>query len=64
MGFVADLSNVYRGTIQGRYPPVNSPKCPLSLPLARILFPASPTCGIIPPHRALGHASLQMGRIH
>jgi hypothetical protein len=27
MGSVADLSNVYRGTIQGRYSPVNSPKC-------------------------------------
>lgn len=30
MGCVADLSNVYRGTLQGCYPPVNSPRMHLS----------------------------------
>lgn len=64
MGSVADLSNVYRRTLQGCYPPVNRVGKPHPLPPPRILFPTSPTCGIIPPHR--GHIGIrfrQMGRI-
>jgi hypothetical protein len=59
MGIVAHLSNVYRGTLQGCSAAVNSPR------EARILFPASPTCGIIPPHRgSIGIRFRQTGRIH
>src|SRR6266853_3679651 len=58
MGSVADLSNLCRWTLQGCYPPVNRTRSPgaRSPRPDRILFPASPTCGIIPPHRPHWHS--------
>src|ERR1700731_4235763 len=68
MGIVADLGNVYCGTLQGCTVAVNrvdsTLQYPSSSPGARILFPTPPTCGIIPPHRgSVGIRFRQMGRI-
>jgi len=68
MGIVADLGNVYCGTIQGCSVAVNSVGRTLRTLLlfaqARILFPTPPTCGIIPPHRdRVGIRFWQLGRI-
>jgi hypothetical protein len=64
MGIVADLSNVYRGTLQGCPAAVNRLTRTVPLRAARILFPTSPTCGIIPPHRgSIGIRFHQMRRI-
>ncbi len=52
MGSVADLGNVYRRTLQGWSAAVNRVRSTGASGAARILFPTSPTCGIIPPHRA------------
>jgi hypothetical protein len=54
---VADLSNVYRWTLQGCSAGVNRARSIVLPDAARIPFPTSPTCGIIPPHT--GHIGIR-----
>jgi hypothetical protein len=64
MGIVADLATYTAGHYRDAPPLSIAAGTTNPVRAARILFPTSPTCGIIPPHA--GHIGIrhpQMGRI-